>query len=167
MDDTLRNCLMLIPGLPLAAAVLVAVLGPRLLRGYSHWPVVLALVGSFMCSVALGGEVDQRQQTAVEGGYEEVVTLWTWANIENAYYLKANPPAVEAADAGWRNFRIDIALRADPLTAMMLGMVTFISSLIAAYAAGYMHGDRGYWRFFAYIGLFVFSMTMLVSVSNF
>src|SRR5688572_1534844 len=49
----------------------------------------------------------------------------------------------------------------------MLAMVTFISSLVAVYASGYMEGDRGYWRFFAYIGLFVFSMTMLVSVSNF
>ena len=49
----------------------------------------------------------------------------------------------------------------------MLVMVTFISSLVAIYSIGYMHGDRGYWRFFAYIGLFVFSMTMLVSVSNF
>src|SRR5207253_8597018 len=38
---------------------------------------------------------------------------------------------------------------------------------VALYASGYMAGDRGYWRFFAYIGLFVFSMTMLVSVSNF
>ena len=35
------------------------------------------------------------------------------------------------------------------------------------YASGYMHGDPGYWRFFAYVALFVFSMTMLVSVSNF
>src|SRR5262245_65310649 len=50
---------------------------------------------------------------------------------------------------------------------MMLAMVTFVSSLVALYESGYLHGDRGYWRFFAYIGLFVFSMTMLVSVSNF
>jgi NADH-quinone oxidoreductase subunit L len=49
----------------------------------------------------------------------------------------------------------------------MLAMVTGVSSLVALYASGYMHGDRGYWRFLAYIGLFVFSMTMLVSVSNF
>ena len=49
----------------------------------------------------------------------------------------------------------------------MLTMVTFISLLVAIYSVGYMHGDPGYWRFFAYIGLFVFSMTMLVSVSNF
>src|SRR5262245_2956195 len=49
----------------------------------------------------------------------------------------------------------------------MLAMVTFVSSLVAVYSSGYMEGDRGYWRFFALIGLFVFSMTMLVSVSNF
>ena len=64
-------------------------------------------------------------------------------------------------------FTIDVTLRADPLTAIMLAMVTFVSSLVADLCQGYMHGDRGYWRFFSYIGLFVFSMTMLVSVSNF
>ncbi|MCH8837018.1 MAG: NADH-quinone oxidoreductase subunit L, partial [Candidatus Marinimicrobia bacterium] len=62
---------------------------------------------------------------------------------------------------------IRIGLMLDPLTAIMLAMVTFVSMLVAIYAAGYMRGDRGYWRFFSYIGLFVFSMTMLVSVSNF
>ena len=62
---------------------------------------------------------------------------------------------------------MDIVLRADSLTAIMLGMVTFISTLVVIYASGYMHGDPGYWRFFAYVALFVFSMTMLVSVSNF
>src|SRR5205823_408514 len=101
------------------------------------------------------------------GGFEQVVTLWNWADIGDAYDLKADPPAVEPPEANWRSLRIDVALRADALTAIMLSMVTFISSLVALYASGYMHGDRGYWRFFAYIGLFVFSMTMLVSVSNF
>src|SRR5947207_2362888 len=54
-----------------------------------------------------------------------------------------------------------------PLTAIMLCMVTFVATLIAIYSAGYMHGDPGYPRFFTYISLFAFSMTMLVSVSNF
>jgi len=49
----------------------------------------------------------------------------------------------------------------------MLPMVTFIATLVAIYASGYMHGDRSYWRFFACVSLFVFSMTMLVLVSNF
>ena len=66
-----------------------------------------------------------------------------------------------------RRFLIDVSLRIDALTCIMLTMVTLISSLVAVYSVGYMKGDRGYWRFFAYIGLFVFSMTMLVSVSNF
>jgi NADH-quinone oxidoreductase subunit L len=167
MDDTIRNCLILIPALPLAAAVLVAVLGPKVLRGYSHWPVVLAIAGSFLCSLVLCREVAIGQSSAADGGYEQIVNLWTWADIGGAYELKADPPAVPLSDAGWRNFRIDITLRADSLTAIMLAMVTFVSALVALYASGYMHGDRGYWRFFAYIGLFVFSMTMLVSVSNF
>ncbi|MCD4726369.1 MAG: NAD(P)H-quinone oxidoreductase subunit F, partial [Pirellulales bacterium] len=68
---------------------------------------------------------------------------------------------------GWGNFNIEVSLRADPLTAVMLAMVTCISALVAIYSIGYMRGDPGYWRFFAYVGLFVFSMTMLVSASNF
>src|SRR5262245_40443593 len=167
MDDTIRNCLILIPALPLAAAVLVAVVGPRVLRSYSHWPVILALIGSFLCSLALVREVAQQQDSVTSGGFEQVTTLWTWADIPNAYDPRANPPAVDPTEAGWRSLRIEVALRADALTAMMLAMVTFVSSIVAVYASGYMHGDRGYWRFFAYIGLFVFSMTMLVSVSNF
>ena len=63
--------------------------------------------------------------------------------------------------------RVKIDLRTDALTIIMLLMVTFISSLVVLYASGYMHGDRGYWRFFSYVGLFIFSMIMLVSVSNF
>ena len=64
-------------------------------------------------------------------------------------------------------FHVDIALRADPLTVFMLATVTFVSLLVAIYSIGYMHDDPGYWRFFSYIALFVFSMTMLVSASNF
>jgi NADH-quinone oxidoreductase subunit L len=62
---------------------------------------------------------------------------------------------------------VDVTLRADPLTAVMLTTVTFISLLVIVYSVGYMRGDPGYWRFFAYVSLFVFSMTMLVAASNF
>ena len=53
------------------------------------------------------------------------------------------------------------------MTAIMLSMVTTVSLLVAVFAAGYMHGDRGYPRFFAELSLFVFSMCMLVLASNF
>ncbi|MFO0946381.1 MAG: NADH-quinone oxidoreductase subunit L [Planctomycetota bacterium] len=74
-------------------------------------------------------------------------------------------PGYEWITAG--DLSVHFTLRADPLTAVMLVMVTFVSLLVAIYAAGYMHGDPGYPRFFAAIGLFVFSMTMLVLSSNF
>src|SRR3989338_4926949 len=50
----------------------------------------------------------------------------------------------------------------DPLSAMMLFVVTFIGSLIIIYSIGYMHGDARYSRFFAYLALFMFSMLGLV-----
>ncbi len=96
-----------------------------------------------------------------------IVNLWSWAQTDNAY---PRPPATGKASTqqpGWGNFNVDVVLRADPLTAVMLAVVTFISLLVAVYSIGYMHGDRGYWRFYSYIPLFVFSMTMLVSASNF
>ena len=65
------------------------------------------------------------------------------------------------------NFEVPIEFRIDGLTTMMLSMVTFVSSLVAVYAAGYMAGDPGYRRFFALIGLFVFSMTGLVLSNNY
>src|SRR5580704_4283428 len=144
MEDYIPKLLVMIPALPLAAAVIVAVLGKRVLREHSHVPVVLALVGSCVASLALIFAV---QQGGKENS-EHLVRLWSWAVV----------------DPG---FRVDIVLRADSLTAIMLGMVTFISTLVVIYASGYMHGDPGYWRFFACVALFVFSMTMLVSVSNF
>src|SRR5204863_5943260 len=85
------------------------------------------------------------------------ISVWNWVDVEDAISIKGSEKA----------FNIPVKLRADPLTCIMLCMVTFIATLIAVYAAGYMAGDPGYWRFFTYIGLFVFSMTMLVSVSNF
>lgn len=168
----LSTCLVLIPLLPLLAAIVVATFGPRLLKERSHYVVIAAFAGSFVLSCLLvlqlnsihaKGEGHASVQTA---GYERIVTLWTWAHVDDAFELKSTDPAT-LPDAGPRDFHIDIALRADALTAMMLAMVTFVSTLVAIFAAGYMHGDRGYWRFFAYVALFVFSMTMLVSVTNF
>ncbi len=126
MEAYIPQLLIAIPALPLAAAVIVAALGKRVLRQQSHWPVVLALVGSCAASLALIFAVQQ-------GGKEHsehLVRLWTWA-------------AVGPGATGEPSFHVDIVLRADPLTAIMLAMVTFISTLVAIYSIGYMHGDRG------------------------
>ena len=55
----------------------------------------------------------------------------------------------------------------DPLTALMLVVVTFVSLMVHVYTIGYMADDPGYTRFFSYISLFTFSMLMLVMANNF
>lgn len=167
--DSIATYLLAIPALPLLSAVLTAVLGPRILRGRSHWLTIAALLAAFVCSLMLVSAVHFAQFQAQEStGYEQIVNLWTWLDIPQAYSLpSAGADRSLATDAGWRSLRIDVALRADSLTATMLAMVTGVASLVAIFAAGYMHGERGYWRFYSYVSLFVFSMTMLVSVSNF
>jgi proton-translocating NADH-quinone oxidoreductase chain L len=139
--------LWLIPVLPLAAAVVIAFLGPRLLRRHSHWPCVLALAVSCVLSF--------RVATAVyvngSAGVQEVKEYYRWIAVE------------EPADTVYAG----MTLRADALSAMMVVFVTFISTLIAVYSIGYMHGDPGYPRFFGEIALFVFSMTLLALADNF
>ena len=58
--------------------------------------------------------------------------------------------------------KVDIGFLFDALSRIMLLFVTGIGTLIALYSIGYMHGDRGFARFFAYINLFLFSMIVLV-----
>jgi NADH-quinone oxidoreductase subunit L len=171
-----RILLVLIPALPLAATLVTAALGKRVLRQQSHWPLVLALGGSLAASVLLlmnisspgvatpGLSRTPNAESPVSNSSAATVTLWTWADVPQAYTPGPRSPGSEL---GPRDFRVEIKLRADPLTAVMLVTVTLISLLVAVYSIGYMHGDPGYWRFFTYIGLFVFSMTMLVSASNF
>ena len=62
---------------------------------------------------------------------------------------------------------VPIELRVDGLSTMMATMVTFVGTIIAVFAVGYMAGDPGYPRFFAEVGLFVFSMTGLVLSNNY
>jgi NADH-quinone oxidoreductase subunit L len=176
---SVETLLVVIPALPLAAALLCAALGKWLLREKSHWPVVLAIGASCLASIALvfavqrGAELAAGQETAEKRvGYEKIVRLWSWAVVNDASTAgqAGHQPEVGRGTRvmpGSHALSIDIALRADPLTAVMLAMVTFVSLLVAVYSIGYMHGDPGYWRFFTYIALFVFSMTMLVSASNF
>src|SRR5262245_32527115 len=124
--------LVFIPGLPLLAAAVTAFFGPRHLRNQSHWPVIVASAVSCILSLLVLASVP-----LAEG--QEWRRYYTWFHAG-------------AVDVGF-------TLRADTLTAVMLVTVTFIGTLIAVYSVGYMHGDPGYARFFAEIGLFIFSMT--------
>jgi NADH-quinone oxidoreductase subunit L len=130
----------LIPLLPFAAFVVIG-LGDLFGRGFgprAHWIAVPAVFGSLLLSLVAFGSV-------LSGGPHDM-TLFTWAVSGS--------------------FQASIGIHIDALTAVMLLLVTIVSALVHLYTVGYMHGDRGYARFFAYIGLFTFSMLMLVTAAN-
>jgi NADH-quinone oxidoreductase subunit L len=62
---------------------------------------------------------------------------------------------------------VNVAYQIDQLSILMTLVVTGVGFLIHVYSIGYMHGDRGFWRFFAYMNLFIFAMLNLVLADNF
>jgi NADH-quinone oxidoreductase subunit L len=175
--------LILVPALPLLGALLTVALG-RLLGPRAHWPAVLSIAAAAVAAVTLlvglGRDVllveKAAQGTPMTAAYAEVQTLWQWASIPNAYVPPAGSAALNVGDdlaarAAGRPaalpFSIGIDLRLDPLTAVMLAVITCVGLLVAIYSIGYMHDDPGYPRFFALVAAFVFSMSMLVAASNF
>src|SRR5512137_2575735 len=64
-------------------------------------------------------------------------------------------------------FQFDLAFALDPLSMMMVLIITFIGTLIHVFSVGYMADEPSYWRFFAYLNLFVFAMLLLVMGDNF
>src|SRR5258708_14754073 len=132
--------LWLVPALPVVASAATAVLGPKLLRQQSHWPCVLA--GATSCVLAV---------TALVQSYGQV-----HEHPNHVYF-----PLFQAGEV-----HVDFALRGDSLTQIMLVMVTFVGTLIAVFAVGYMHGDPGYPRVFPEVSLFIAAMTLLVSADN-
>ena len=135
----------LIPLLPLLGAIIAGFFGAKILRGNSHWPIWIGVGDSALISLSLlfgmfGLWHDGKPLSAV-------VDWYTW---------------IEAG-----TFKATAGCFIDTLTAVMLCVVTGIGFLITVFSAGYMKGESGYFRFFAYLGLFIFSMTCLVMGNNF
>ncbi len=80
---------------------------------------------------------------------------------ENRVFEKVLFPWIHAG-----NFKADMAFLLDPLSVVMIMVVTGVGSLIHLYSIGYMHGEEGFYRFFAYLNLFCMSMLLLVLGNN-
>ena len=64
------------------------------------------------------------------------------------------------------DIKLEIGFLIDPLSSLMMVVVTSVSLMVHIYTIGYMSDDPGYQRFFAYISLFTFAMLMLVMANN-
>lgn len=67
----------------------------------------------------------------------------------------------------FKGLQIQMGILIDPLSSLMLVIVTFIATLVVLYSLGYMHGDKSFSRYFAYLSLFTFSMLVLVIANNY
>ncbi len=135
----MADLLFLIPLLPLVAFVINIFWGRSTIRGNAHLIAIPAAFGSWILSILTFREIYQDEHPITQ-------SLFTW---------------IPSGD-----FLININLYVDQLTAIMLLVVTSVGLLVCIYSAGYMHGEDGYYRFYSYIPLFIFSMLMLVLSDN-
>src|SRR5450759_1468627 len=142
----------LIPLFPLAGAALMLFIGRRL----PNAAVNFICVGSVFLSMCFAfGAIWQLVSRPVA---ERVVSysLFDWV-----------PAGVMHTDAGRvMDFHVPWGVLMDPLTAVMLVVVTGVGFLIHVYSIGYMGHEGGYYRFFGYLNLFMFSMLTLVLGNN-
>ncbi len=157
----------LIPLLPLIAACIAGFFGAKWLKGASHWPIWLGVGASAVLSFMLLAGFVKHSATEPEGKNESHA-----AAVEHVAPLSATKILYTWAELGDANapvgqfLHVDVGFFFDPLTCVMLCVVCGIGFFITVFAAGYMKGESGYFRFFAYLGLFLFSMTMLVMGEN-
>ncbi len=97
-----------------------------------------------------------------------IAVAWLHSWCVAAQVLLAGHPGYQAF-ATWMllgEHELQLGFEVDPLAAIMLFMVPFVAMLIQIYSIGYMHGDKRFSRFFAYMSLFCFSMLLLVISNN-
>ncbi|OGQ59124.1 MAG: hypothetical protein A3J24_09195 [Deltaproteobacteria bacterium RIFCSPLOWO2_02_FULL_53_8] len=133
----------LVPLLPLIGAIINGVFGSRLSK------TTVGVIASVMMGVSF------------------VIACSIFVKIIS---LPADERSFVVSVYNWMtsgSFSVDINFLVDPLSTLMILVVTGVGFLIHIYSTGYMHHDKAFWRFFAYLNLFVFFMLMLVLGGNY
>lgn len=140
------TALVWIPLLPLLGALINLTIGKRLSHKTVHTIAIASVAGAFLVWLSLLAGPLVQEFRAGNGGRGLSTVLWTWMEIAT--------------------FKVQLALRMDTLSAVMVGIVTFVGTLIHIYSTGYMHGERRYAAYFGYLNLFTGSMLILVLAAN-
>ena len=140
MFENMQNVYLATPLVCLAGALLAGLFGKVIGRAGAHTAAILGVGMAFVLSLLVFNDT-------VLKGHVFNGTVFTWG-------VSGGIP-------------MEIGFLIDPLSAMMMVVVTFVSLMVHIYTIGYMHDDAGYQRFFSYIALFTFAMLMLVMSNNF
>ena len=131
------------------------------------WLIPIFPLAGFLINGVLGRRVSKSVVNLVAIG--SVLLSFAWV-VKTLLALGDMPTAHVERYFTWiqsGDFRVGFDLSIDRLTAVMLLVVTGVGSLIHNYAAGYMAHEGGYYRFFAYLNLFMFFMLILVLAANY
>jgi len=142
----------LIPLFPLAGAALMLLVGKRLQNSAVSAVCVGSVFVSFVFS--LGAVWQLLQRPAAERVAQKILFEWVPAGL------------TQTSSGKLVNFVAEWGLLLDPLSAVMILVVTGVGFLIHFYSIGYMAHEGGYYRFFGYMNLFMFSMLTLVLANN-
>jgi NADH-quinone oxidoreductase subunit L len=130
---------LLVPLAPLVGAIVAGLFGRIVGSAGAHTVTIFGVLVATIASFVVFNDV--MRGNTFDGA------VYTWAVVDG--------------------LEMEIGFLIDPLTALMMLVVTFVSLMVHVYTIGYMADDPGYQRFFSYISLFTFSMLMLVMSNNF
>ncbi|MFV0390002.1 MAG: NADH-quinone oxidoreductase subunit L [Pyrinomonadaceae bacterium] len=143
-----NNLLSVIIFAPLVGAAVNWLIGGRLKNEKFSGIVACMAVGiSCLVSFMIAFGVGVGHAGALFADKPILDQIWTWIQVGN--------------------FHVDFALGMDRLSGIYVCFITFVGLLIHIFATGYMHGDSGFYRFFAYLNLFMFAMLTLVLADNY
>src|SRR5438309_4178966 len=142
--DVASALVLLILLFPLGGAALNALLGPRFGRQFVNVAGTLSIFASFVVALVILANV-----IGSPAGHSSItIRLWQWL------------------DLGGGSLSVGMDFTLDPLSALMVMVITGVGFLIHVYSVGYMEHDPGVARFFAYMNFFIFSMLALVLAAD-
>src|ERR1700689_1645872 len=149
----------LLPLLPAVGAALMLFFGRKLEKSTVNAVCVGAVVLAFVFACGAVWQYTDWAALNAHRPYEKII--YTWLGTDTAHLNYARPHGPLAP------FHADVGFLLDPLSSIWLLFVTGVGMLIHVYSTGYMAHEGGYYRFFGYLNLFMFSMLTLILANNY
>ncbi len=155
--DTLITLALIILLLPLFSFALLLAFGKKLPRNGDTIATGLMFINLALALVVLFGVFSMPEADPIPGFPQEPAQMsFTWVDFQSTITVMDHEIPL----------RIDLGFMVDRIVAIMLVVVTLITALVHLFSIGYMKGDPKYHRFFAYLGVFAFSMLGIVITNN-
>lgn len=175
MNIELAKWIPVFPAIAMVVCGIICLTKPlQSLKKLTPWITALALIAGLGVTFSMLRDMGSPEAVGAAPMDKKVVTLFEWIDLSTME--RATPAATEGADASVAKpaatpavktgFVANFSFFVDTLTLLMLLVITGVGTLIVIYAGGYMSGDPGYARFFAYVSLFVFAMLCIVMADN-